>query len=205
MNGQFTFPVLATALFLGGCDKPRSDEALRHREATPAASSIDSHRLPDSEVTKIQEPRVSAQPPSAESAEPAQAAQEAVVLIAEFDAKRDETRRGEIVAELAINGSPTARRALDRIYRGATEVERKVEVITALGTIDSEEFEPSLVLLQDAVAARQPRELREAAIGAMQDLASPRMLSVWQTLLGDPDAEFRDTARVMVEEYTRLQ
>lgn len=189
MDGQPTFcrslrwlapAILLCCSALSACRKPAGDAAL---DTTPAPRK-----------------RVAASTP-ASSANPAEdLAQEVGTLIAEFaDAGTDEARRVEIIGELAVNSTPAARETLDRIYRTAPGIELKMQVIESLQLIDSDDLEPSLRLLQDAVAVGQDADLREAAVETLRDLDSPKTIRLWRSLLGDRDEEIRDTARNMIE------
>ncbi len=127
---------------------------------------------------------------------------EAAALMAEFEKASDEADQIEIAQQLAINASPAARANLERIYRATSNPSLKTEIIQSLALVASENLEPSLVLLRDAVASGQPAELREAAIGTLRDLNHPATLPVWKMLLNDPDDEAREAAQQAVEYYS---
>ncbi|MEA3209657.1 MAG: hypothetical protein QOE70_2714 [Chthoniobacter sp.] len=147
-------------------------------ESTPAASSSPSPPIPSRQ----------------------EQVEAAIVLAAEFDRpETDEARRLEVISELAVSGTPAARQTLTRIYRSARGIEIKKEVLESLHLIESDDLEPSLLLLQEAVASGQNEELRAVAVDALRDVDSPKTLRIWQTLLADRDKEIRDTAKTMIE------
>jgi HEAT repeat protein len=138
----------------------------------------------------------------ATEAEQKEAAAEAATLIVEFEKSSDEADQIEIAQKLAINASPAARASLERIYRATPSPSLKTEIIQALALVGSDNLEPSLILLRDALAPGQPAELREAAIGTLRDLNDPATLPVWKLLLRDPDADLREAAQQAVEYYS---
>lgn len=126
---------------------------------------------------------------------------EAAALLAEFESSTDEARQIEIVYQLAMNRAPPARASLDRIYHRTPNPQLKIEIVQSLSFIESEDFEPSLTLLAEAIAPEQPAELRQAAIGTLRDLNHPKTLRVWRTVLADADPEIREAAQQAVEYY----
>jgi HEAT repeat protein len=144
--------------------------------------------------------------PQPESPVPAaERAEEAGALIAEYSNETDASRRVEIVYQLAINGSPPAREALERTYRTAPDDDLKRHAILSLSFIDGDDLALSLALLQDALTPSQPAELRAAAVEVLRDIGSPKTLPLWRTLLTDADASLRETARETIDFLSSMQ
>lgn len=213
INGQLTFLLpslrrwgLALIILLGGafltaCKKPATDAAL---DATPPGRKDrpTAARVAPSAPGPVSPANPPAHHPS--DPEPAQSSEDQARAAADLAAEytrpdTDDSRRVEVISELAINGHPASRQTLIRIYRSARSVEEKQDVIAALQLIESEDLEPSLLLLQEAVAAGQDADLRTTAIDALRDIPSPKTIRIWQTLLADRDEEIRNTAKVMIE------
>lgn len=198
---RFGFAVAFCLSTFAACRKPPSDAALdaplKLRKGqpawTPAAAPLSGE--PPASPPPFLVPAFAPKP------ETDNRAGEAAKLAAEFRRPDiDEVRRVEVISELAVNGSPAARQMLNRIFRTAGSVGVKQEVIEALRLIDEgEDLEPSLLLLQEAVAAGQDPELRAAAIDTLHDLPSPKTIRIWQTLLADRDAAIREEAKKMIE------
>lgn len=127
---------------------------------------------------------------------------EVAELTAEFQRANDDVRQVEIVQQLAINSTPAARAQLELIYRRTQSPPLKTAIIEALAFVDSDNLDPSLALLRDAVAPGQPVELRDAAIGTLRDLNDLATLPVWKLLLQDADADRREAAQQAVEYYS---
>lgn len=188
----------------GACRKPATDAALdRPGARTKPAAVFPSAPIgapsasPESTPERIA-PIVADRPPPPDLS-PEIPEQEVAKLSAEFaQPDTDEARRAEVVGELSVIGTSSARQALTRIYRTARSVEVKKDVIEALRLMESDDIEPSLLLIQDAAAANQPLELRETAVDTLRDLISPKTLRVWQTLLADPNEEIRNAAKAMI-------
>jgi hypothetical protein len=197
---------LALAVALGcasmaGCRKPASDAALdspslapKKRVTSPPPAKV----LEQSQLTTLAAPSPAV--PLLPAPVPVESVQEVTALVAEFDRPgTDEARRLEVISELAINATPLARQSLARIYRTARDIAVKQQVLEALQLIESEDLDPTLLLLQEAVAPGQDAELRLTAVEALRDIVSPKTIRIWQTLLSDRDVEIRNTAKAMIE------
>lgn len=191
-------PYVASAFLIAGCTRrPLQPSASSTPPPSPVAAVI-SASAPGGSVTTAPA-RALTPTRSPESVVQPEPAAEAEELAAEYQREPGDTRRIEIVYQLAINSSPQARQALERIYRLASDPDTKRQVIEAQRFIESPNPTPSLVLLTDALAPRQPEELRAAAIESLREFESPTALALWQTLVQDADPDIRATAAQMVE------
>jgi HEAT repeat protein len=129
-----------------------------------------------------------APPPSEPARElSASAETEAGVLAAELEKETDEARRVELLYELAANSSPAARATLERLFHTAPSAEFRSQVIQSLDLIDSNDPEPTLRLLRQALASGQPEEVRATAIEVLRGIRDPRAIAIWETLQHDPE------------------
>lgn len=119
---------------------------------------------------------------------------QAAELANAYRTERDPLARTEIIYRLADASSPQARQILSQIFSTERSLELRVEAVKALVFIESPDLVPSLLILQEALQSRQPRDLREAALDTIQTLNDTRTLPTLQAALVDPDPELRETA-----------
>lgn len=132
-------------------------------------------------------------------ATPEAAVRQAAELTKEFQAEREYLPKVEIAHRLADSSTPQAREALRYLFFAETDLDLRVQMVSSLGLVDSEELAPSLPILQEALKPSQPRELREAALDTIQSLNDPRTIPTLQSALIDPDLELRETAERTIE------
>lgn len=134
----------------------------------------------------------------------AAALQQAVQLYQEYQTEKEYLPRVEIIYRLADASSPQARETLSRLFFTEKDPELRVQMVSALPFVDSGDLNLSLPILQEALKAGQPRELREAALDTIQTLNDPKTSPLLQILLNDPDEELRDTAARTIEYYKEV-
>lgn len=188
--------VLASVLCLGACSKPQPGNATASPapEEAPDRIAASAPATVSADAPPVRPGRRLAPPGGA-----AEADAEARELAAEVDRESEQARRIEILYELALNGSATARETLEQLYRSTRDLELKTHAIGALAFLTSDDLSFPLRLLSDALLATQPPELRTAAVETLRELESPATLPVWRGLLSDANPEFREFARVTIE------
>jgi len=122
-------------------------------------------------------------------------------LLAEFRAGADEARDVEIIYQLGYNGSLGARQTLADWYRLTASQRLKLEILTAISTVETEDIAPLDETLRSALAADQPAEIRDGAIDALRGLDTPATVPLWRSLLTSPSPEVREEAQTMIENF----
>jgi hypothetical protein len=107
--------------------------------------------------------------------------------------------RVETIYSLADASTPQSREVLRQIFFTETDVELRVEMVSALAFVDSEDLMYSAPILQEALRPTQPRELREAALDTIQGLNDSRAIALLLPALTDPDPELVETASDTLE------
>lgn len=129
-------------------------------------------------------------PPSTPEAAHRQAAE----LANAYRNERDPLEKTEIIYRLADASSPPSRQVLTQIFHAEKDPALRVDLVKSIAFVENPDLVPSLLILQEALQSRQPRELREAALDTIQTLNDTRTLPTLQSALVDPDPELRDTA-----------
>jgi hypothetical protein len=132
------------------------------------------------------------------------ALKQAVQLQTEYYADTEFLPRVEIIYRLADASTPQSRGVLSRLFFSEKDVELRVEMVNALPFVDSGDLNLSLPILQEALKAGQPRELREAGLDTIQSLNDPKTLPLLNLLINDPDEEIRETAVRTIEYYKEV-
>jgi HEAT repeat protein len=135
---------------------------------------------------------------------PEAALKQAVQLQAEYHTEKEFLPRVEIIYRLADASTPQARGVLSSLFFRERDLDLRVQMVNALPFVDSGDLNLSLPILQEALKAGQPRELREAGLDTIQTLNNPQMLPLLQPLLNDPDVELRETAARTIEYYKEV-
>jgi HEAT repeat protein len=132
---------------------------------------------------------------------PEAAAKQAAELARTYQTEREYTPRVEAVYRLADASSPQSREMLRQLFFSEKDVDLRVQMVTSLGFVESEDLAPSVPILQEALKPTQPRELRDAAVDAIQAIHDPRTIPLLQIALADPDPEIRETASRTIEYF----
>ncbi|MEQ1861798.1 MAG: HEAT repeat domain-containing protein [Chthoniobacteraceae bacterium] len=135
---------------------------------------------------------------------PEAAAKQAAELERDFKTERDFAPRVEAIYRLADASSLQSREVLRALFFAETDLDMRVEMVTSLSFVESEDLKPSLPIFQEALKPTQPRELREAALDTIQSLHDPRTIPLLQVLLADEDPELRETAMRTIEYFQEV-
>lgn len=130
---------------------------------------------------------------------PEAATRQAVELERAYRIDREYVNRVETVHRLADASSPQSRDTLRRLFFEEQNLELRVQMVHSLSFVESDDFAPSMPILQEAIRPTQPRELREAAIDTIQSLNDPRAIPLLQIALADTDPELRESAERTIE------
>lgn len=137
-------------------------------------------------------------------ATPEAAAKQAAELQREYQAEREYAPRVETVYRLADASSPQSREVLRFLFFSEKDLALRVQMVSSLSFVESEDLAPSVPILQEALKPTQPRELRDAAIDAIQSIHDPRTIPLLQIALSDPDPELRETASRTIEYFQEV-
>jgi HEAT repeat protein len=135
---------------------------------------------------------------------PEAAAKQAAELTRQYQNEREFAPRVETVYRLADASSPQSREALRVLFFSEKDPDLRVQMVNSLSFVDHEDLLPSVLILQEALKQTQPRELREAAVEAIQSIHDPRTIPLLQIALSDPDPELRDTASRTIEYFQEV-
>jgi hypothetical protein len=122
---------------------------------------------------------------------PAAASAQAAELLQRYQTEKEWVERSEVVARLASASTPQSRETLRFLFFAEQDLEMRIQMVMSLPLVDSEDFGPSIPILQEALKAIQPRDLRDAALDAVQALNEPRAIPILEAAITDPDPELR--------------
>ncbi len=134
-------------------------------------------------------------PTPARSANPAE---EAAALERQYISNPDFSSRVETIYKLTDAGTPEAIASLGRLFQMEKDNDLKTEILDSLFDIDGQDNNKAAILAF-AVTSGQPKEVRESAIDALEDIDAKYALPILQGLLADPDEEIRDAAKDAIE------
>jgi len=210
--------VLVTAALIG-CSKPASEEAPQ-ASSTPGVAKNTTASSPAKTqavaAAKTPAKRSGSQtadgvplpsPGEQEEASPqdnASTVQQILEFEGTYRTNADFSVRVELIYKISDVGTPEALLAMGRIFFSETDPELKTEVLNLLADIDGQ-TDNKLSILTAAIAADQPKDVREQAIDALTDIEPPeRAVPILQSLLSDPDAEIREDAKDAVEQLQAI-
>jgi hypothetical protein len=187
-------PAVAAAL-LTACSKPEKTST-PPPEPPPTVSQPASPASPATPATA--KPPVTAPVPRATPGKSSHPAEEAAALEREYVANPDFSARVETIYKLTDAGTPEAIASLGRLFQMEKDNDLKTEILDSLFDIDGQDNNKA-ALLGFAVSPSQPKEVRESAIDALEDIDAKYALPILQGLLADPDEEIRDAAKDAIE------
>lgn len=136
---------------------------------------------------------------------PAAASAQAAELLQRYQTEKEWVDRSEVVARLASASTPQSRETLRFLFFAEHDLEMRIQMVMSLPLVDSEDFGPSIAILQEALKGNQPYELRDAAIDAIQALNEPRTIPVLEIAQADPDPGLRAMAKKTLEYLRDVQ
>lgn len=125
-------------------------------------------------------------------------AEEAAALERQYISNPDFSARVETIYKLTDAGTPEAIASLGRLFQMEKDNDLKTEILDSLFDIDGQDNNKAAILAF-AVSSTQPKEVRESAIDALEDIDAKYALPILQGLLADPDEEIRDAAKDAIE------
>jgi HEAT repeat protein len=119
----------------------------------------------------------------------------------------DSDDRSDVISQLGDLDSTEALQALARLFQGEQSSDLRVQILSTAADMGDDDDQAvknqKLNLYSSALTSGQPDDVRETAVDSMEQLDDPRTISLWQSLLKDPDEDIRDSAQAAVERYSQ--
>ena len=120
------------------------------------------------------------------------------VLEKNYLATTNRDDRLDIMMDISDAPGPESIRTLARLFQAETDPDLKVDLLDSLLGIEGN-VEEKLALLTLGTAKGLPKDVRQAAIDGLIDLDDPRVISILNGLLNDPDEEIRENSKDALE------
>jgi len=136
---------------------------------------------------------------AADDESPAQLAAKVKQLEADYQRETDFQKRVAIIYDLSSTESPDTIDALGRLFLNEKDQELKIELVNSLMDVDGQN-DKKLAILNSALRADQPKEVRLQAIDGMGDVEDKRGIQVLQVYANDPDEDIRDAVKDTIDQ-----
>ncbi len=120
------------------------------------------------------------------------------MLEKDYLAKTNREDRLDLMMDITDWPGPETVKVLTRLFQAETDPELRVDLLDSLLSIEGS-VDEKLSMLALATAKGQPTEVRQSAIDGLIDLEDPRVISILNGLLNDPDEEIREGAKDAIE------
>ena len=187
---------LSLALALGACSKSEEQPAASSPPPEPGKKI---QPAPSTTPAPAPKPSVGAPKPApATPATGAEVTQSPSALEAAYISNPDFNARVETIYKLADVGSPESIGSLGRLFHMEKDSDLKTEILDSLFDIEGQD-DSKVALLAAGASTDQPKEVRESAIDALEDVKPALAIPILKALVGDPDPEISEAAKAALE------
>lgn len=125
-------------------------------------------------------------------------------LARRYVSTKDPSKRDDLLNEILQSDSRESTKALALLVPRENDIERKLTMLQALQNMGGE-IDDKLHAYSGSMVLGFPYIIREAAMKGLELINDPKAIPVWQILLTDPNPEFRDRAKNMIEQLKNVQ
>jgi hypothetical protein len=205
----FTAALTAATLAVAGCSKNESGQSVPppttiNKPAPPAAP------VPPPATTEVVPAPVTPSPEAAETnattgeeETPSELAAQLKKLESDYQNATDFQKRVVIIYDISAVDSPDVIDTIGHLFLQEKDQELKTELINSLTDIDGQN-DKKLAILNSAMRADQPKEVRLEAIDGMGDLSDKRAIQVLQGFANDSDEEVKESVHDAIEQLQTI-